>query len=161
MTVLRSWLLSVTACAVLVSIAEQLTYGSAMRAAVRFTGGVILLLALLRPLVRQELSLPAFSAEDYRAAVAELEQAYGEAQETALGEGIAEKTQAYIEDKAETGGARVRAVVKTEKRGDALVPVSVTLYGEKNEALGALIARELGITEEQQTWIEPEEENFP
>ena len=36
MTFLRSWLLSVTACAVLVSIVQQLTDGGAMKKIVRF-----------------------------------------------------------------------------------------------------------------------------
>jgi len=54
MTFLRSWLLSVTACAVLVSIAQQLTDGGAMKKIVRFVGGMGLMLVMPRP----PLSLP-------------------------------------------------------------------------------------------------------
>ena len=51
MTFLRSWLLSVTACAVLVSIVQQLTDGGTMKKIVRFVGGMVLMLAMLRPLL--------------------------------------------------------------------------------------------------------------
>ena len=51
MTFLRSWLLSVTACAVLISIAQQLTNDGAMKKIVRFVGGMVLMLAMLRPLL--------------------------------------------------------------------------------------------------------------
>ena len=47
MTFLRSWLLSVTACAVLVSIVQQLTDGGAMKKIVRFVGGMVLMLSLI------------------------------------------------------------------------------------------------------------------
>lgn len=158
---LRSWLLSVTACAVLVSIAQQLTHGSTMRSAVRFTGGLLLLIALLRPLVTIELDVPAVSLSDYRAAVAQIEAQLTAQRDDALRAGIAAQTQAYIEDKAGELGADVRASVETEERGGESIPVSVTLYGERNAALSALIARELGITEERQIWIEGKQEDPP
>lgn len=154
MTFLRSWLMSVTACAVLVSIAEQVTCGDTMRRAVRFTGGLLLMLALLRPLTAWEADIPAFSFTDYRAAVGALEEQLTAQRNEALRAGIAAETEAYIEDKAEELGLDVRAGVKTGERGGECVPVSVTLYGERSGALSALIARELGIAEERQTWIE-------
>ena len=51
MTFLRSWLLSVTACAVLISIAQQLTNDGAMKKIVRFVGGMVLMLAMLLSLI--------------------------------------------------------------------------------------------------------------
>ena len=132
MTFLRSWLLSVTACAVLVSIAQQLTDGGAMKKIVRFVGGMVLMLAMLRPLL-------SLNAE----------------QNSALGDSIAARTQAYIEDKASSLGLSVRAEVQTALRDGVPFPDSVTLYGENSAALSAYIVQELGIAEENQLWIEP------
>lgn len=61
MTFLRSWLLSVTACAVLVSIVQQLTDGGTMKKIVRFAGGMVLMLAMLRPLLSLTFDLPELS----------------------------------------------------------------------------------------------------
>lgn len=157
MTYLRAWLMSVVASAVLVSIAEQLTDGAAMRRAVRFVGGLLLMLALLRPLLRLELALPELTPDDYRAAVETLERELSAQRSDALSSSIAGRTQAYIEDKADELGLAVRAVVALEEHDGVPLPESVTLYGRKNEVLGAYIARELGIAEEKQVWIETEE----
>ena len=69
MTFLRSWLLSVTACAVLISIAQQLANDGAMKKIVRFVGGMVLMLAMLRPLLSLSFDLPALDGESYREAV--------------------------------------------------------------------------------------------
>ena len=139
MTFLRSWLLSVTACAVLVSIVQQLTDGGAMKKIVRFVGGMVLMLAMLRPLLSLTFDLPELDGGHY----------------SALGDSIAAQTQAYIEDKASSLGLSVRAEVQTALRDGVPFPDSVTLYGENSAALGAYIVQELGIAEENQLWIEP------
>lgn len=157
MTYLRAWLMSVVASAVLVSIAEQLTDGAAMRRAVRFVGGLLLMLALLRPLLRLELALPELTPDDYRAAVETLERELSAQRSDALSSGIAGRTQAYIEDKADELGLSVRAEVSTREEEGVPVPAAVTLYGREDAALSALIARELGIAEEDQLWIGTEE----
>ena len=130
MTFLRSWLLSVTACAVLVSIAQQLTYGGAF-------------------------DLPELDGGHYREAVEALKETLNAEQDSALGDSIAARTQAYIEDKASSLGLSVRAEVQTALRDGVPFPDSVTLYGENSAALGAYIVQELGIAEENQLWIEP------
>ena len=142
MTILRSWLLGVVACALLVSACEQLTDGGTMKKIVRFVGGMLLMLALLRPLLRIDLTDFAVNAGAYREAVAQLEE-----------ERIAAQTGAYIEDKAASLGASIRAVVTTEERGGVPLPASVTLYGEENAEISAYIERELGIAKEDQLWI--------
>ena len=124
MTFLRSWLLSVTACAV----------GGTMKKIVRFVGGMVLMLAMLRPLLSLTFDLPELDGGHYREAVEALKETLNAEQDSALGDSIAAQTQAYIEDKASS---------------------LVTLYGENSAALGAYIVQELGIAEENQLWIEP------
>ena len=153
MIFLRSWLLSIVACAVLVSLAEHLTDGGTMKKIVRFVGGMLLMLALLRPLLRIDLTDLAVNAGAYREAVAQLEEELGAQRQRELSARIAAQTGAYIEDKAASLGASIRAVVTTEERGGVPLPASVTLYGEENAEIGAYIERELGIAKEDQLWI--------
>lgn len=157
MTFLRTWLLSVVASAVLVSAAVLLAGDGTMRRVVRFTGGVVLLIALLRPLLEIELSALSIDVPAWRAAAAELEITLSTQQNAALSSRIAEQTAAYIEDKADELGISVRAEVTTEETEGVPLPASVRLYGGKNEALSAYIAHELGIAEERQEWIETTE----
>lgn len=153
MTILRSWLLGVVACALLVSACEQLTDGGTMKKIVRFVGGMLLMLALLRPLLRIDLTELAVNAGAYREAVAQLEEELDAQRQRELSARIAAQTGAYIEDKAASLGASIRAVVTTEERGGVPLPASVTLYGEENAEIGAYIERELGIAKEDQLWI--------
>ena len=153
MTILRSWLLGVVACALLVSACEQLTDGGTMKKIVRFVGGMLLMLALLRPLLRIVLRDFAVTAGAYREAVAQLEEELGAQRQRELSARIAAQTGAYIEDKAASLGASIRAVVTTEERGGVPLPASVTLYGEENAEISAYIERELGIAKEDQLWI--------
>ena len=94
MTFLRSWLLSVTACAVLVSIVQQLTDGGAMKKIVRFVGGMVLMLAMLRPLLSLTFDLPELDGGHYREAVEVLKETLNAEQDSALGDSIAAQTQA-------------------------------------------------------------------
>ena len=153
MTILRSWLLGVVACALLVSACEQLTDGGTMKKIVRFVGGMLLMLALLRPLLRIDLTDLAVNDGAYREAVAQLEEELGAQRQYELSARIAAQTGAYIEDKAASLGASIRAVVITEERSGIPLPVSVTLYGEENAEISAYIERELGIAKEDQLWI--------
>ena len=89
MTFLRSWLLSVTACAVLVSIAQQLTDGGAMKKIVRFVGGMVLMLAMLRPLLSLTFDLPELDGGHYREAVEALKETLNAEQDSALSDSIA------------------------------------------------------------------------
>lgn len=156
MTFLRSWLLSIVACAVLVSLAEHLTDGGTMKKIVRFTGGMLLMLAMLRPLLRLDLSTFEVDISSYREAVSQLELALTQQREDALSARIAAETEAYIEDKADELGLSVRAKVKMEEEDGVPLPVSVTLYGTENAALADYIERELGIAKEDQLWITTE-----
>lgn len=152
MTFLRSWLLGVVACAVLVSLAGQLTDGGTMKKIVRFAGGMLLMLAMLRPLLRLDLAVLDVDLASYREAVSQLELELTQRQEDALSARIAAETGAYIEDKADELGLSVRAAVRTEEVDGVPLPVSVTLCGEENAALADCIERELGIAKEDQLW---------
>ena len=151
----RQWLLGVVACALLVSVGTQLCPEGSMRSVVRFTGGLLLLCAMLRPLTTLELPGLAWSGGAYREALAQARIELRAAEENALSDGIAAGLASYIEDKAGSLGAEVRAAVTVETRGGVPVPVGVTLRGAYSEALSNLVERELGVAKEHQRWIEP------
>jgi len=153
MAALRQWLLGVIACAMLVRLADQLCPKGTARLPVRFAGGLLLLLAMLRPVGLAEAADGAW-ADGYREAVSQLEIELGGAWESSFSDGIAERLAAYIEDKAEGMGAPVRAEVTMETRGGTPVPERVTLYGAYDGALSAWIAGELGVAKERQQWID-------
>lgn len=156
MVFLRQWLLGVIACAMLVSLLGQVCPDGSVRRAARFAGGLLLLLAMLRPLAGIDPGGLDWDAGGYREAVAQLELELSGSRETALAGGIASGLAAYIEDKAESLGANVRAEVQMKSEDGTYTPDAVTLRGAYNEALAVYIADVLGIPKEKQTWIEDE-----
>ena len=152
MDYLRQWLLSVVSCAFFVSLVDQLTPNGAVRQLVRFGGGLVLLLCLLRPLGAAELTelLPEIEPlSDERAA---LETQYREESDHALATVIAERTGAYIEDKARALGLHVAAEVSVREIDGTLRPDSAVLYGAESEVLAEILENELGIARDRQEW---------
>ena len=150
----RQWLLGVVACAIFVSMVIQLCPEGSGRKLARFTGALLLLCAMLRPLTEWDLPESAWDAGSYRAAVAQLELELRGAEENALADGIAAGLASYIEDKADSMDANVRATVTVEPRDGACIPTGVTLRGAYNGEIAAFVERELGITKERQVWID-------
>ena len=150
---LRQWLLGIVFTAFAAGLARQLAPEGREQAAVRLAGGLLMLLAVLGPLAGGDwgdLALPAGAfqasevAEDY------------EAQRTAaLGAVIAEKTAAYIWDKADALGVActVEVMVAPGESGIPL-PDTVILTGPYSETLAALIQEEVGIPADKQIWRE-------
>ena len=135
---LRTWLLSIIAAGLVLSILYALLPKGRLRPIVRTAGGVVLMLVILRPLT--ELDLEGF-AVSYRAAdTAEL---------AAI---IERETAAYISDNGAALGVNCHAVVETELRSGVPYPCAVTLDVERNETLAACIAADLGIGKEAQVW---------
>ena len=154
MQFLRQWLLGVVSCAMLASFCELFTPAGALRKLVRFTGGLLLILSILQPVTHIDLDVPLLDPDAYRSALAQANLTLANEREDALADGIAARTGAYIEDKAAQMGLSVRAVVETERAEGAPLPVSVTLYGQEDEALADYIEWQLGIAKEKQIWKE-------
>lgn len=154
MTFFGQWLGGFLACAAIVSLLERLCPDGAPRLIVRFTGGLLLLCALLRAPEGFVQPDAARRAEDWREAAARLETELRSDAQSAFADGIARKLEAYIEDKAGTMGVRVRASVTMGERDGVPVPERVTLRGAYSAALSDVIASELGIAKEKQTWID-------
>ena len=148
MAFLRQWLLGVVSCAFLVSLLDQLT----PEGSVRKLGGLVLILCMLRPLGTAEPRELALDLDGLSADRAALEEQYRDVSGQSLAAVIAERTGAYIEDKAHALGAEVTAEVTVREEDGAFVPDRAVLFGEENAELSALLTQELGIAPEKQEW---------
>lgn len=153
----RTWLLAVTAAALLAAAAEQLAPEGAARRGVRLVCGLMLLAVMLRPLSGLlELSPRDLFAEERAAAQASVREGT-RAREEQLSELIARETGAYIVDKAAALGAECSARVTCGRTEEGLLlPVAAEVTGAltpaQREELARLMEEELGIPEENQTY---------
>ena len=155
MEAVRAWLTSVVLVSVLLSAAQSLIPPGTVRKAAGFTGGLILLLVLLQPVLGADLDRLALDFSDYQTAVEERQAELADTQTEAMASIIAEQTEAYILDKADELGAEVTVRVETRTGGDGVpVPWSAELTGVRSEALASALETELGIPAERQVWHE-------
>jgi len=154
----RQWLLGVVLTAFAAALARQLAPGGREGAAVRLVGGLLLTLALLRPLAGADWSGLAVETGGFRLQAEEQARAYREMQLQEFSAVIAEKTEAYIWYKAYQLGLDVTAEVAVAAGESGIpLPESVTLAGPYSPALAAAIEEGVGIPVERQYWLEKSE----
>ncbi len=151
----HQWLLGVTLTAFAGGLARQLAPKGREQALVGLVCGLLLTLALLRPLAELQWTEPELAWDG--PAQEALAEAYRQDREEALSAVIAEKTRAYIWDKADRLGLRctVEVTVSAGKSGIPL-PDTVTVRGSYSAALAAYIEEEVGVPPEKQIWLEEE-----
>ena len=152
---LRSWLFGLTALSALLALAEGLVTQEGIRRVLRLTGGVLMILVLLRPVVRMDLENLHFSLDALRQEAETLEEEYTRQQAEQLSAGIEEELASYIWDKAQALGLDCQVSVTVETGEDGVpAPRSVDITGEYSEALSEIIEKDLGVPREQQNWQE-------
>ena len=157
MGALREWLTSLVAVSMLLSVARTLVPEGSIRKISSFTGGLILLVVLVRPLLGADLSRLDLHLEDYERAIGQRQEELASAGEAELAGIIEERTAAYISDKADTLGLAVKVQVETKPAGDGVpVPWRAELWGPRSPALATYMEEELGIPGERQVWHEGE-----
>lgn len=154
---LRTWLSSIVAVTLLIAIAESLVPEGTMRRVAGFTGGLVLLLALVRPVLAGGLPDLTLETEKWTAAIEDQQASLSRQGEDALAALIAERTASYIWDKGAALGLEVKANVET-RTGEAGLPVPerVELEGPYSKELADYITHELNIPPERQVWNEQE-----
>lgn len=157
MEAVREYLLSVTAAALLCAVACHLIPDSGQsRKLVKLLCGIFLCFTVIRPVAGIELREFDFFTEEIMsrgdAAVEEGE----DYADSALRRHIIEQTSAYILDKAKSFGAEPGVLVELSM-DDPPVPYAVTMEGAFSpyvkSKLTQIIAAELDIPKERQTWI--------
>lgn len=153
----REWLSAVVAVAMLLTVAQALTPEGTIRKIASFTGGLILLVTLLQPVLGADLSRLDLNLDTYGQAIQERQAELEEAGSMELTERIETQTAAYISDKADALGLTVTVRVETQPGASGVpVPWSAEVTGPRSEALAAYIEEELGIPRGRQIWHEVE-----
>ena len=149
---LKEWLLGVIAAALAVSLLGVLVPKGALRSIAHLTGGLVLLLVILRPVMgldAAELRLRYGLWEETIEEQIAAGQADTQAQMAAI---IEEETGAYISTKASELGCPCRVQVRTEARQGVPFPCGAALDIPYHEALSRWMAAELAIPREAQQW---------
>ena len=155
MGALREWLTSLVAVSMLLSVARTLVPEGSIRKISSFTGGLILLVVLLRPLLGADLSRLDLHLEDYEQAIGQRQEELASAGEAELAGIIEERTAAYISDKANALGLDVTVRVEAEAGADGIpVPAAADIQSARSEELASYMEQELGIPRERQSWHE-------
>lgn len=151
----RSWLASIAAVTMALTVLQTLVPEGTLRKISGFTGGLLLLAALLQPVLRTDLGRLRLDFSVYEEAIAGRAAELDAAGKEDMAAIIAGRTAAYILDKADALGFRVAARVETEPGADGIpLPASADLTGPYSRELADWIAGELGIPAERQVWHE-------
>lgn len=151
---MKGYLLGIVAAAFLVSLLNALGGTGAGLGTRKLVGGMLLTLAVFRPLGKLDLTIP--ELEEFRfyaeaAVSAGLEQA-----DELRRQRITESCGAYILSKAEDLGLAVETEVTVGEEGypESAIVRAAASPGERQELTG-IIVRELGIEKEAVVWIDP------
>ena len=154
MEMLQGWLLGLTAAALAVSLlTAMLPKGETIRRIAGLAGGLILLLAVVQPLLRVRWEELTWRYETYQREMDRQTEAYQAAYADSLSGDIADRTAAYISEKAAQLGLSCHPRVEVTWRGGVPYPGSVTLDMAENRALSAILEEDLGIPPSEQHWL--------
>ena len=154
---IKQWLLGIVLTSLAGGLARQLAPQGKEQAMVRLVSGLLLTLAILRPLAGSGWEGLELAAGNFSLRSEEQAEAYRKSQQDTLSAIIAEKTEAYILDKANQLGldCTVRVTVAAGESGIPL-PVSATVRGPYSPALAECMEEEVGIPAKEQIWLEEE-----
>jgi stage III sporulation protein AF len=151
---LRTWLLGITAAALLAAAADSLIPAGAVKKIGKLVGGLVLMLAGISPLVSLDPELLSLNLTQYRARSGSYGAAIGDANGRLLKAIIEEKSAAYIEEKADALGISCSASVQTRTgEEDYPYPYAAEITGDLTEAqketVGAIVEQDLAVPPER------------
>lgn len=154
---LRSWLIGVTATSIILALADILMPDGSVKRVGKFAGGLLLTLAILRPVLSLDYEVLAGSLANYRYEVQEYSASLEIENERLKKIIIEDRTGAYIRDKAVELGINCTAEVRCHiNENKQLYPASVTVYAEltpeQKEELTRIIESEIAIPPEMQQY---------
>ena len=154
---MKSWLLGIVLTSLAAGLARQLAPKGREQAVVRLVGGLLMALAILRPLAGGAWEGLELETEGIKLRGEELAGTYRKNQQETLSAIIAEKTEAYIWDKADRLGLDCTVSVSTAP-GESGVPLpeSAVIHGTYSGELARCMEEEVGIPAEKQIWLEEE-----
>ena len=148
MTLFRTWLFGIVAAAMALALLYALVPKGALLTVAKCTGGLIMLLVVIRPLLALDLNGLQVGYEEWERTIQQQTDDYTAANQQEMEVIIQQETVAYISEKA--------AEVTCQLQDGVPFPVEVTMDIPKNAALSRIIAEDLGIDEAHQRWRETE-----
>ncbi len=150
MDLVRSWLLGVTGVAILAAMADRMMPKGTIKGVGRLTGGLVLLVAMLTPVLSLDMDA-LFPEGGWQVAIDQTEEELEEERKKELATIIAGQLSAYIVDKAEERGISCTATVVCRYEGELCLPEQVTISGvtqsDQQEDLSLLVGEQLGISQ--------------
>lgn len=155
MEFLRNWMMGITAAAIILSLADSLMPDGAVKKIGKLTGGLLLMIVVLRPFLNLNYETLAGSLANYRIEVQEFSSGIEIENERLKKIIIEDRTGAYIQDKAGELGLRCFVEVSCElDESESLFPASVIVSGEMEQRqideLSKWIEGEIAIPKEKQ-----------
>ena len=150
--VLKEWLFGLVAAAMLLAMLNILLPKRVFRAIGKVTGGLILMLVLLRPVLGLRWEELSGKYQDYELQIRQQTEVYTQENRQQMEDIIEQQLNAYIWETAAEMGLDYEAAVETQLRDGVPYPMSVTIYGDYHEGLSDRIFRDLGIAPELQNW---------
>lgn len=161
MDLIRNWILSVTVCAMIIALAEGMMPDGTVKKIAKLTGGLVLMLGILQPIVHLDYD-ELFQAANGLPEVEVTIPTAGEDTNTVLIKSIIEeKLSAYVWDKAQALGIACVVQIRCTVNEEAVpVPEEAEVRGllsaEQQRQMEHLLVQELGIAKEEQTYINEE-----
>ena len=140
---IRQWLMGVTCAALVIAMAESLTPSGTIRKIGRLTGGLVLLIAMLGPLLSLDQETLTRALTEYRLSLDDYSQELAQEDRSLMKGIIEERSGAYIQDKAEEMGIDCQVAVETDEEGDWPVPEYVTVFGVLTAEEQSRLTREI------------------
>lgn len=157
MDFLRNWLIGITTAAIVVALADSLMPDGSVKRIGKFAGGLLLMLAILKPVLNLDYETMAGALAGYRYEVQEYSMSLEVENERLKKIIIEDRTGAYIRDKAvELGLSCSVSVQCSRNENEQFYPASVTVYGEmtqgQRDELTRIIEAEIAIPPEMQQY---------
>lgn len=157
MNAIREYLLTVTAAAIVCSIAKHLAGDKSTAGKItKVVSGIFLTITVISPIKNFQLSKMDGLLDDYRIMAYETAQSGADMANTAMGDIIKEKTEAYILEEAKKMDIDISVEVKLSE-SEPPIPDQVIITGivspYKKNVLSQYISDNLGISREKQKWI--------
>ncbi|MCC8182017.1 MAG: stage III sporulation protein AF [Clostridiales bacterium] len=161
MELLKEWLLGVLAVSFLTAAAQIIMPDGAVKQVGRLACGLILFLAIIRPLLGMDYGSLSQVIRDYQEELSAQQETLEKTGKELTGDIIAEETDAYIQDMTEELGLDCQIAVEWSWEGETPAPVRAIVTGELSDgdwaALTEALVRDFGLEREQIVYQEPED----
>lgn len=151
---LGKWLMGVTCAAMILALAEGLSPAGGPKRAARLAGGLLLLLAVVKPLLELDGTALTQAMTEYRLEAEVSAQALEEENKTMMKDIIEAQSAAYIQDKAAALGISCQVQVEADEAADYPIPKVVTVTGtltrEEQQRLTEQIEADFAIPADRQ-----------